>query len=972
MTAYRSITFRRFPVTLSGMLLAALVVGQGCNDGNITNGNSAPSATILQPTNDGFHNAADALELLGVVGDTGTPNSALRVTWVSSESGVLFDGSPEDEEGSTRFVWDSPSIGTHQITLSVVDPGGLSGSHSVRVEVIGNTDPTCAITTPTGDAPLNSGSPVLFQGQVGDSEFPVTELTVSWDSDVDGVIGTEGPDEAGVVSTDATLAMGTHEVTLTVVDPLGATCLAELSLTMNGPPTAPVVSFAPEAPTTLDDLRVVIDSPAADPEDAGDVVYAFSWTEDLSTTSVTGDLVLAADLDKGEEWEVTVIATDADGFSSAPITATVTVVNSPPSAPTVEVTPLTPTQAGDLSCAVEVLSTDADDDPVTYAFSWELNGAATGLTGPTLPWDETSVGDFWTCVGVPTDGESDGLSSLATVTISAGCAALGLDPVTPGEVSVPDDAALRLASGDFTVEAWIRPEGFSTGATLSILSKRGAVSGDGWHFGVGGLQTSAIAKPVYLVSDFSSSALVGNSQMGAFTWHHVALTFDSGSGLATLWVDGANAGSSSMPQPSPNTTADLVIGAASNGGGEVWSGQLDDVRISDVVRYSSAFVPTTQLTSDADTLAWWGFEEASGAVAKDLSGGGHDGTLGGAATFDLVQSTCANDQAPTAPSVVVTPDYPLLSQDIFCSLVGPAVDPEGATVTYDGQWLLHGAPSGLTFSSFPAQLSSALTAEADEWTCLVTASDGTQDGPAGEDSVFTGALPLGGLLVPNPAVTAGTTFNFLPPVAGLVRATLDNPDASRDGVFEVDVLGYGSTWVFTGYRDWAYAGATVAGWSTTDVEFNADPSLGTLTLELNYEPSPGIDNTGPDELELLFVYDTQLSTNGATMVLSSNVGAQETTVSQGSIVVGAGERVLLEATTCGFGGGAHGLYADADGVVGNDGIARMDTGFAGNCQIPLQSRPLGVGAWNLTLVNEDDFFSDNTDPRQVNLYRYSP
>ena len=59
-------------------------------------------------------------------------------------------------------------------------------------------------------------------------------------------------------------------------------------------------------------------------------------------------------------------------------------------------------------------------------------------------------------------------------------------------------------------------------------------------------------------------------------------------------------------------------------------------------------------------------------------------------------------------------------------------------------------------------------------------------------------------------------------------------------------------------------------------------------------------------------------------------------------------------------------------MVGNDGIARVDTGFAGNCLIPLQSRPLGGGTWNMTLANEDDFFTDNTDNREVNLYRYTP
>ena len=394
------------------------------------------------------------------------------------------------------------------------------------------------------------------------------------------------------------------------------------------------------------------------------------------------------------------------------------------------------------------------------------------------------------------------------------------------------------------------------------------------------------------------------------------------------------------------------------------------MRLSDIVRYASSFVPATQLGADGDTVALWGFEEAGGTEAKDMAGGGHDGTFTAPATFETSDSTCSNDQAPTAPGVQVTPEYPLLTEDLSCALITPAVDPEGASVTYSGQWLLDGAPSGQTFSSFPGVLGSSFTGEGEQWTCRVTASDGGQSGGPGTDSVFTGAMPIGELVVANPGAPAGTSITFTPPMAGLVRATMSNPDSSRDGVFTIDTLGSGVTWLFTGYRDWAYDGQVVGGWASTDVEFNLDPSAGTVTFDVDYDELPGIDNTGPDTLTLDFVYGEQLDTSTSTFVLGSDVGPS--TLSQATATFVAGQRLLIETAQCGFGGGGHGLYADGDGQPNNDGIARIDTGFSGDCAIPLHSRPITAGTWALTLANEDDFFNDNTDQREVNVYTYTP
>lgn len=937
-----------------------------CGDGNITSGNTPPSATILEPGDNAQRSATSPLELLGVAGDTGTSAADLRVTWTSSIGGVLFDGRPDDDAGNTRFVWEAPAIGSHEISLSVLDPGGLSASRTVRVEVIGNTDPTCAITSPMDGATLNAGTDVLLQGQLNDTESALDTLTAAWSSDLQGPLGTASAGSQGVVSSTVALSLGTHVLTLEAEDPLGGRCETTAAVTMNGPPSTPDLAFDPVAPTTLDDLRIVLVTPSVDPE-GGDITYTYAWTKNQSASPILGDLVLSGELDKGDAWEVTVVATDPDGFSSEPITAMVLVTNSPPTMPQVSITPTTPTQAQDLACVVDVPSVDADGELLIYDTTWELDGAATGLTGDVLAWQETEIGEFWTCLVSGDDGEDLGPAGIATAQIVAGCSSLQGAPPGSSNAVVPHDAALDLSAGDYTIEAWVRHQGSTGQMIVAIKGYTGA-----WELSLSDPPTGGSAVPGFSVlAGTTPSSVLGTQSVPANDWNHLAVTYDSGSGLGTLWLNGASIGSASLPSP-PSTPQPLLIGGINGPTYWSWNGQIDDLRISSVVRYSAPFVPSSQLAADASTIALWGFEEGSGTTTGDLSLNGHDGTLAGFATFNNSQSTCTNDQAPTAPVVAVTPQFPLLNEDLTCALVSGAVDPEGAAVTYSGQWLLDGAPSGQSFTTFPGVLPSSLTAEADSWTCSVTASDASQSGPAGEDSVFTGAMPITELVVSNPSAPSTASTAFTPPVAGMVRASMSNPDGSRDGVFTIDVLGYGTTWVFTGYRDWAYAGTTVSGWAFSDVEFNLDPSLGTLTLQTAYDPAAGIDNSGPDTLSLLFVYDSELSTAGAALMLSSSVGPTDTTTSQTLQAVAVGERLLFEALSCGFGGGAHSLYADGDSVTGNDGYARVDTGFTGNCAIPLQSRSMSPGTWNFTLVNEDDFFADNTDTRAVNVYRYTP
>lgn len=91
--------------------------------------------------------------------------------------------------------------------------------------------------------------------------------------------------------------------------------------------------------------------------------------------------------------------------------------NSPPSMPTVTISPQQPVVDDDLVCTA-TRSRDADGDQVTYKFQWYRNGALQpNATSDTVPARLTEEFDVWRCVVTPTDGKDDGPSGEATVVV---------------------------------------------------------------------------------------------------------------------------------------------------------------------------------------------------------------------------------------------------------------------------------------------------------------------------------------------------------------------------------------------------------------------------------------------------------------------------------------------------------------------------------------------------------------------------
>jgi choice-of-anchor B domain-containing protein len=289
-------------------------------------------------------------------------------------------------------------------------------------------------------------------------------------------------------------------------------------------------------------------------------------------------------------------------------------------------------------------------------------------------------------------------------------------------VKISLDAPARPVDvgGFFTIEWWMRTApGNTSGACTpggdgwingNILVDRDVFgAGDAGDYGVslfgnGGRLAFGVAV------GGSGNTICGTRNVADGAWHHVAVTRDADTGELRLYVDGQLDASGSGPLGDvayrdgrttsyPNSDPFLVLGAEKHDAGVAYPsyhGWLDELRVSNVVRYGGPFaVPTQPFGPDAATRALYHFDEGNGTLISDRSGapgGPSDGRrrVGGAAQGP--QWSTDTPFATAAPAISLQPVATGLSAPTSITHAGDArlfiTEQGGAIRIWDGTQLL--------------------------------------------------------------------------------------------------------------------------------------------------------------------------------------------------------------------------------------------------------------------------------------------
>jgi len=226
----------------------------------------------------------------------------------------------------------------------------------------------------------------------------------------------------------------------------------------------------------------------------------------------------------------------------------------------------------------------------------------------------------------------------------------------------------------FTAEAWIYPK-WTTG-TRNIFLIPGNLSIN---------YTS-----VYLSFPTSNDTVTVNryptADISANSWHHYALSYDGS--YVRVYVDGVEKSSTAVTGTVSSGSSVIKIGGTDN----YFEGDIDEVRISNVARYTSNFTPsTTPFVRDEYTKLLYHFDENGDdprqtGKAIDDSGNGNHGTITGAKyTAGLV----GIDSTPNITNPPNLPNHPYASHEgLFVEegTTNKITNPSFDHATYNTNW----------------------------------------------------------------------------------------------------------------------------------------------------------------------------------------------------------------------------------------------------------------------------------------------
>jgi len=606
------------------------------------------------------------------------------VTWTVNGTEVAVEGGTLDGAAFSR----GDEVGCTVVPFD----GEVEGAAVVASPiVVGNTAPVLADVSIDNTSPKEGDTLTAVLGSAVDIDGDDVTYAYAWE--VNGAV-------VGTASTLGSESFDKGDSIVVKVTPsddadAGSQVTSAAATAVNSAPVLTSISTTPGADPKTDDVIEV--SFVAEDADGDPVTAAYAWTVDGVAAGSGATLNGETAFERGEVVQVSVTVSDGSVDSNTLTSAGLTVVNSLPVVDTATIDPAELSESTTASCVGAAWS-DADGDPESYDVVWKVNGAEVATTD-TLDPSSFAKGDTVVCELTPNDGQPGGTgatvasAAVAVVNTAPKVASVSLDELSP----LTGDVLTAFASGISDDD----------GDTVTLT----------YAWTVNGTEVKSD------VTTSTSSTLDGATMFDKGDVIEVSVTPDDGTDSGA-----AVASSSATVANTPPT--------------------IDSASLSPATLYTTTTASASYVASDADsdpvsgTVTWYvNSSEVSTGETLDSSSYSKgdsvhfvlsvtDGT--DTDTYTSAAVTVSNS-APSAASAVIDPAYPMFDEDFECTVPTAATDADGDPITYTVEWSLDGADwTGSTSTTTLAgdTISSVDTTVGDEWTCTVTANDGTVDGPS--------------------------------------------------------------------------------------------------------------------------------------------------------------------------------------------------------------------------------------------------
>ena len=501
-------------------------------------------------------------------------------------------------------------------------------------------------------------------------------------------------------SRGATVAAGitrkneSWQAEVVAVDIDGRSAPAQATVTVrNRAPVPPQISLSKRVVTTQENVEISVPREAKDP-DGDPIRLQTQWAINGKVdTRYNGAVVIpAAGTKKGERWTVSVIA--RDGQDAAPaVYDGFFVVNTPPPAVNLRLTPLAPVAGQPISVEISPSAPDADGDRVENRVRFLVNGVPAEHDGKSneLAPSQFSHGDRVVVEVVPFDGEMVGPPARAETRVNNSppvLAAIEIQPKQPTQADelrcVGSQAATDADQDEVSLLVSWEINGRPAGAAGLNATLNGDILAPGTQVRCRAVATDGQALSAELISE--SVEVKSRGPQGTQVVIYPVL---------------------------PKTGDEVRCGAT----GDVVDPDGEQVKLEVIAVLDGKPLPGTVIPADKVKR---GRKVGCRAVQKDSRATGEEVS---------VEAVVAN-HLPKAPTPELSPPWPRAGVDeLQCAVAQKATDPENDKLKYRIEWLKNGKDAKLPPNARVVPASRLKAGEV--WNCRLYAQDGEGEGPAG-------------------------------------------------------------------------------------------------------------------------------------------------------------------------------------------------------------------------------------------------
>jgi hypothetical protein len=283
------------------------------------------------------------------------------------------------------------------------------------------------------------------------------------------------------------------------------------------------------------------------------------------------------------------------------------------------------------------ITTSASGTPTITATSTPTR---TATNTPTRTATGTPTGTATsTATGAPATSTPTGAPATSTATNTPTSTSTSTATPITGSFALRFDGTNDIARGAApagtprTIEAWVRPGAANESGVIVAQASETR----GWSLEL------VNGRAVFWMADSNGTwrRAINNTTLVSGQWYHIAATYSSTT--ARIYVGGVRGGAANVGTLAAGP--DLRLGGAP--GAPFFNGQIDEVRISSIVRYTAATVtPPGRFTNDSSTQALYHFDEGSGQISVSDTSAGNTLTLGSGAETDNADPTWVASTAP--------------------------------------------------------------------------------------------------------------------------------------------------------------------------------------------------------------------------------------------------------------------------------------------------------------------------------------